>query len=80
MDPLNRRAISQLEILEKQVGNDDGAGPSNVNVNDDDNSDLMDIQTDATDAGGEERLPSIGEEGEVLWSDTETEVLQPFQE
>lgn len=80
MDPLNRRAISQLEALEKKTKIDDGAGPSGVTNNDDDNSDMMDIQTDATDAGGEERLPSIGEEGETLWSDTEPEVLQPYQE
>lgn len=80
LDPLNRRALSQLEILEKQIANDEGAGPSNAGANEDDNSDLMDCQTDATDAGGEERLPSIGEEGEVLWSDTDTEVFQPLQE
>lgn len=80
LDPLNRRAIDQLEALEKQTKNDDEAGPSNAVNNDDDNSDMMDVQTDATDAGGEERLPSIGEEGDTLWSDTEPEVLQPFQE
>lgn len=80
LDPLNRRAISQLETLEKQSTNDDEAGPSHIGNNDDDNSDMMDVQTDATDAGGEERLPSIGEEGETLWSDTEPEVLQPYQE
>lgn len=83
LDPLNRRAISQLETLEKQSTNDDEAGPSHISNNDDDNSDMMDVQTDATDAGGtytEERLPSIGEEGETLWSDTEPEVLQPYQE
>lgn len=80
LDPLNRRAISQLEALEKQAENDDEAGPSGIGNNDDDNSDMMDVQTDATDAGGEERLPSIGEEGETLWSDTDTEVLQPYQE
>lgn len=79
LDPLNRRAISQLEALEKQAANDDEAGPSSAINNDDDNSDMMDIQTDATDAGGEERLPSI-EEGETLWSDNETEVLQPYQD
>lgn len=77
---MNRRAIDQLEALEKQAKNDDEAGPSNAGNNDDDNSDMMDVQTDATDAGGEERLPSIGEEGDTLWSDTEPEVLQPFQE
>lgn len=79
---MNRRAISQLETLENKSSNDDEAGPSNRS-NDDDNSDMMDVQTDATDAGGtytEERLPSIGEEGDTLWSDTEPEVLQPYQE
>ena len=69
-----------MEALEKQAANDDEAGPSSAVNNDDDNSDMMDVQTDATDAGGEERLPSIGEEGETLWSDTEPEVLQPYQE
>lgn len=82
LDPLNRRAISQLEALEKQTTVDDGAGPSTAGANDDENSDMMDVQTDATDVGGEDRLASIGEEGEPinLWSDTEPEVLQPYQE
>lgn len=81
MDPLNRRAISQLEALEKKTSsNDDEAGPSNASNNEDEDSDMMDVQTDATDAGGEERLPSISEDFESLWSGTEAEVLQPYQE
>lgn len=81
MDPLNRRAISQLEALErKTTSTEDEAGPSNVSNNEDDDSDMMDVQTDATDAGGEERLPSISEDFESLWSGTEAEVLQPYQE
>lgn len=85
LDPLNRRAISQLEALEKPgktSPNDDEAGPSNASNNEDEDSDMMDVQTDATDAGGEERhsLPSISEDFESLWSGTEAEVLQPYQE
>lgn len=81
MDPLNRRAISQLEALERKTSpNEDEAGPSNVSNNEDEDSDMMDVQTDATDAGGEERLPSISEDFESLWSGTEAEVLQPYQE
>ncbi|XP_031621472.1 anaphase-promoting complex subunit 7 [Contarinia nasturtii] len=83
LDPLNRRALSQLEVLEKQSNKDDEAGPSNIGNNDDDNSDMMDVQTDATDAGGEEGdvVPLPGEiESETLWSDTDQEVLQPYQD
>lgn len=83
LDPLNRRAISQLEALEKKTSpTDDEAGPSNLDVsnNEDEDSDMMDVQTDATDAGGEERLPSISEDFDSLWSGTEAEVLQPYQE
>lgn len=79
---MNRRAISQLEALEKKTAssNDDEAGPSNASNIEDEDSDMMDVQTDATDAGGEERLPSISEDFESLWSGTEAEVLQPYQE
>lgn len=71
-----------MEALEKQTVVDDEAGPSTAGVNEDENSDMMDVQTDATDAGGEDRLATIGEESEPinLWSDTEPEVLQPYQE
>lgn len=81
MDPTNRRALSQLEVMNRPIvpANDEEAGPSNAGNNDDENSDMMDVQTDATDAGGEDRLPGI-EEGEPIWSDTEPEVLQPYQE
>lgn len=76
---MNRRAISQLEALDRRPAAPiDEAGPSNIGI-EDDNSDLMDVQTDATDAGGEELLPSIGDEGEPIWSDTEPD-LQPFSE
>lgn len=81
LDPLNHRALTQLEVLEKQ-NKDDEAGPSNAGNNDDDNSDMMDVQTDATDAGGEEgeiALPGLGEE-DALWSDTDQDVLQPYQD
>lgn len=99
MDPLFRRAVSQLEALEKQNTNDtndvndvndandgnDGndteaeAGPSSSSAAD--NSD-MDVQTEAA---IDDRLPSIHEEADALWSDVDLpepppEVLQPYQE
>lgn len=80
MDPSNRKAINQLEALEKQ---------SSVTMMDIDVSSSEDIdisaypgesssinfdQIAAQAAANEERLPGIEEENESLWSDVETEI------
>lgn len=77
MDPTNRKAVNQLEALEKQstiTPMEISLTPEVASTSATVNFDMISPRETQEAPTIEERLPGIEEENESLWSDNETEV------